>query len=241
MYVGASMVHSGDTFRMFDVNAKRIHLTRDVKMLQKEFYRQDGTVSSDQPHPLDTTFDNLTIFQEERVTGVVSADEVRVNHTAIPPDADDTSLVSSDSLDNDSDDSCEGMPPLERPILDTSTSGDSNENSSFDNWSESPDTTFDATLPDGVRLDPVTVREVDPPLVEDVVDATHLQPGDTVDLNPPIPTVINVTPSATSSLPEQTVTRTRSGRRIHTPSRYRDAGLITFDRPHSYSIFDIED
>ena len=65
MYVGASMVHSGDTFRMFDPNSKRIHLTRDVRMLKKIFFRQDGTISSDQPHPLDTTFDNLTIVQEE--------------------------------------------------------------------------------------------------------------------------------------------------------------------------------
>ena len=46
MYVGASTVHSGDTFRMFDPNSERIHLTRDVKMLRKMFYRQDETISS---------------------------------------------------------------------------------------------------------------------------------------------------------------------------------------------------
>ena len=37
MYVGASMLHLGDTFRMFNPMSKRIHLTRDVKILRKMF------------------------------------------------------------------------------------------------------------------------------------------------------------------------------------------------------------
>ena len=146
MYVGASMVHSGDTFRMFDSNSKRIHLTRDVQMLKKMFFRQDGTISSDQPHPLDTTFDNLTIVQDEVVADVVSTDEVRVNNPASPLDPDHTSLVSSTPADDDTIDSGEDMPPLERPFPDDSSTSDD----LGDEWSSSINTTLDATIPDGV-------------------------------------------------------------------------------------------
>ena len=233
MYVGASMVHSGDTVRMFDPNSKRIHLTRDVKMLKKMVHRQDGTVSSDQPHPLDTTFDNLTIVQEEVVTGVVSADEVRVNNTALPPDTDKTSLVSSTSADDDSVDSCEDMPPLARPNLDTSTSSDSDAYS--DNWSNSTATTIDATLPDGAFIHPVSVHEVDSPSVpgsdDDGSDNSPLfrEEGD-------VPTVNTLQEETSAS-----IRRTRSGRRITTSSRFRDDALTTFDGTPQFSIFDIED
>ena len=97
---------------MFDPNTKRIHLTRNVKMLRKMFYRQDGTISSDQPHPVDTTFDNLAIVQEDVVTVLVFTDEVRVNHNALPNNTDNTSLASSSSADDDSVDSNPNMPPL---------------------------------------------------------------------------------------------------------------------------------
>ena len=125
MYVGASMLHSGDTFRMFDPVSKRIHLTRDVKMLRKLFYRQDDTISSDQPHPLDTTFENLTIIQGDEVTGEVSTDEVRVNDAFRQTNVDTDSLASFSSDDDDSVDSCKDMPALERPPPDSSYSSES--------------------------------------------------------------------------------------------------------------------
>ena len=233
MYVGASMKHSGDTFRMFDPVTKRIHMTRDVKMLQKMFYRQDGTIFSDQPHPLDTTFDNLTIVQEDVVPDVVSTDEVRVNINALPPDTDDTSHVSFPSDDDDSDDSCEDMSPLVRPNLDTSTSGDSNHSS--DMWSHSTATTLAATLPDGAFIHPVSVLEVDSPSATGSDDdGSETDPlfreGDDV------PTIITLPDETTAS-----IRRTRSGRRITTPSRFRDAALTMLDGTPKFSIFDIED
>ena len=238
MYVGASIAHSGDTFRMFDPETKRIHRTRDVKMLEKMLYREDHSISSDTPHPLDTTFENLMIVQNAPGIGGKFTAEVRVNNAHNMFNMDNNSLDSS-SVNDESIDSHADMPPLECRAPDLSSNND--DNSSFDDWSDSTATTLDVTLPDGVLLDPVTVREVDPPLDADVVDATHLQPGDAVDFNHPIPHVIEVSTTVPSSLHEQTVTRTRSGRRVQQPSRHRDSGLMTFDRPHSYSIFDIED
>ena len=238
MYVGASLAHSVDTFRMFDAETKRIHLTRDVKMLKKMFYREDHSVSSDISHPLDITFENLMIVQDAPGIEEEFRAEMRVNTAANTFNMENKSNAFS-SASHESIDSHADMPPLERRAPDLSSYSD--DSSSFEDWSNSTATTLDATLPEGVRLNPVTVREVDPPLDVDVVDATNLQPGDTVDLNPPIPTLIEVSTHALSSLHEHTVTRTHGGRRIQPPSRYRDSGLTTFDRPHSYSIVDIED
>ena len=234
MYVGASMVHSGDTFRMFDPNSKRIHLTRDVKMLKKMFFRQDGSISSDQHHPLDTTFENLTIVQEEVVTDAVS-----VNNPAIPIAQDNTSLVSSTSADDNSIDSGDDMPPLTRPSPDdSSTDGDFS-----DNWSSSTDTTLDATIPGGVLFEPITVMEVDEgrgnrenTLEVPVLDATDLQPGEVLDTTVPVPAEIFI-PEQDVSIPR----RTRSGRQVIPPSRYRDTSLTVVDGTPTFSTFDVED
>ena len=241
MYVGASMQHSGDTFRMFDPETKRIHMTRDVKMLQKMFYRQDGTISSDQQHPLDTTFENLNIIREE-VTGDASTTEVSVNNPDPVNDNDETSLVTSNSYDHTPSVSSEEMPGLARRQVDTTMHSDSTASSVLDDWSVSPSASLEDDGPDGVRLAPPEIAtDGDQPETQDAVEAANLPPEDPVPIYPPIPTVINLPPTAEPSDTDDTVPRTRSGRRITTPSRYRDAGLTTFVRPHSYSIFDIED
>ena len=64
MYVGASMHHSGDTYLMFHPLTSRIHKTRDVEFTQKMYYRQDASISSDQPHPLDTSFFDMQLIQD---------------------------------------------------------------------------------------------------------------------------------------------------------------------------------
>ena len=62
MYVGASLTHSGDTSRVFDPSTKRVHHSRNVTFRKKMFYRQDYSISTDQFHPLDTTFEYLPVI-----------------------------------------------------------------------------------------------------------------------------------------------------------------------------------
>ena len=68
MYVGASLTHSGDTYKVFDPLTKRIHHSRNVTFRRKMYCRQDSSVSTDQPHPLDTTFEHVTVIYEDSAT-----------------------------------------------------------------------------------------------------------------------------------------------------------------------------
>ena len=65
MYVGASLVHSHDSFLMYNPSTKRTHISRDVVFTKKMFYREDFSVSSDKEHPLDISFENLRIIVNE--------------------------------------------------------------------------------------------------------------------------------------------------------------------------------
>ena len=96
MYVGASTNHLGDTFRVFDPVTKRVHHSRNVTFRKKTFYRQDMTGSTDQPHPLDNTFEDLPIIY-------LLSD---VSFPVSPPPVLPPVLQPDDDL---------AMPPLKRP------------------------------------------------------------------------------------------------------------------------------
>ena len=75
-----------------------------------------------------------------------------------------------------------------------------------------------------------------PVLEADDLEVPNLRPGEAVDTTTTIPTVITL-PDATSA----SIRRTRSGRRITPPSRFRDAALMTINGTQQFSIFDNED
>ena len=169
----------------------------------------------------------------------MSTDEVRVNDPAIPLAPDHTSLASSTSDDDDKIDSGEDMPPLARPSPDdSSTNGDLS-----DDLSSSTHTTLDATIPNGVLFEPITVLEVEEgcsdgenALDVPVIDATNLQPGEVLDTTVPVPEEMFVPDQDVS-----TTRRTRSGRQVFPPSRYRDTSLTIMDGTPHFSIFDVDD
>ena len=113
MYVGASMHHSGDTYLMFHPATRRIHKTSDVRFTQKMFYRQDFTHSSNQDHPLDTSFYDMHLVPNpvpvlEPTTLPISDNRSTASDTSMPSlmVPDDASLTSLSLIDDDGD---EGM------------------------------------------------------------------------------------------------------------------------------------
>ena len=44
MMVGYAKQHAGDTYRMWDPNTKRVHVTRDVIWLNKMFFKEKSTI-----------------------------------------------------------------------------------------------------------------------------------------------------------------------------------------------------
>ena len=64
IYVGASLTHSGDTYKVSDPMTKRVHHSRNVIFRKKMYYRQDYSVSPDQFHPLNTTFEHLNVLYD---------------------------------------------------------------------------------------------------------------------------------------------------------------------------------
>ena len=94
-----------------------------------------------------------------------------------------------------------------------------------------------------VFSDPITVMEVndgcnerDIDLDVPVLDVTNLQPGEVLDTTVPVPEEILV-PDQDVSTPR----RTRSGRQVIPPSRYRDTSLTIVDGTPHFSIFDVDD
>ena len=105
MYIGASMHHSGDTYLMFFPLTSRIHKTRDVQFTQKMFYRQDSSTSSDQPHPLDTSFLNMHLIQDTVQPLVAPSPDTDSTATSMPSltPRDDASIRTISTVDHDNE------------------------------------------------------------------------------------------------------------------------------------------
>ena len=174
----------------------------------------------------------MLIVQESPAIDSVLPVQVRLNDNEIMFDNENDSLSTS-SGDDESIDSHADMPPLERRDPDLSSYSDSN--LSLDGWSNSTFTTLDATLPDGVDLDPLVVQAVVPDLdILDVAD-TPMHGEDIERRHPPVPDTIEVVTTASADKAGPPITRSsRSGRLVQLPSRCRDTGLTTFERHDTY-------
>ena len=181
IYLGASLLHSGDTFIMFDNDTKRTHLVRNVKMLKKMFFRQDKSISSGQPHPMYTAFENLVIVQDEEVTGDPHTDGVsNLKPDATAFDASDAFSVSSASASSD-----ESVLALIHPAQVESDAVtlrpdylSSYEDSNPDFWTQAMASTMDETDPHGFELD--VLPEYASPADDDVIEVSALPYGATI-------------------------------------------------------------
>jgi Reverse transcriptase (RNA-dependent DNA polymerase) len=50
MFVGYSSLHACDTYRMWDPNSYRVHLTRDIRWLKRMFFKQPDSLQLELPH-----------------------------------------------------------------------------------------------------------------------------------------------------------------------------------------------
>ena len=236
MYLGASLLHSGDTYVMFDNETRRTHLARNVKMLKKMFFRQDKSISSDQPHPLDTSFDHLVIEQEDTVTGDPHTDGV----STVPP-----ASVAFDATDAYSVSTAESLPALILPPAvddqadpelpdDLSSYSDSNP----DSWTQATASTMAETDPYGFELE--DLHDTDPASAladTPIIDVTDLPHGAVIDTSPVPDTVAIPAPSE-----GEWHTVTRTGRHVRRPDRFRttDTTAVLVDSSY-YSVFDLSD
>ena len=247
LYVGASMHHSGDTYLMFSPHTSRIHKTRDVVFTNKMYYRQDGSPSSDQKHPLDTSFFDMHLISD--------TPPVPAPPPPIATDDDDTADTSMPSLVPRDD--------ISLPTLSTVDSDHKND----DLWGSLPSSVQfadphaqspPASAPDDGWQGPDISDPVDELEMPDlpIIDATNVRPGEAIDseINA-IPTEINIVGGSSESYavlsdssggrsPQEEAfhTVTRRGRHVRKPSRYREpeTEAITIANNY-YSVFDIED
>ena len=172
---------------MFDYDTKRTHLARNVKMLKKMFFRQDKSISSVQPHPLDTTFDHLIIEQDEEVTGDPHTDGVsNLPSASAAFDASDAFSVSSTG----------SLPPLIPPPeedLDADTVPpedlSSYTDSNSDSWTQATASTMAKTDPYSFQLD--ALPDSSAPDDAATIDVTALPHGAAIDTSP-VPVTIDV-------------------------------------------------
>ena len=229
MYVGVSPAHSFDTFLMYNPSTKRVHISRDVQFTKKMFFRQDFSTSTDQYHPLDTSFENLTITVDtDEESSLPAAPELAATDPVLIPDDDDAL-----------------SPPLEeRSVTTTDPTINTLAQSSSD--SESVMSIFNA--------DTVFVHPNDPPPLPSVSSPEEEEVP--VFVSNHVPEVIEFIQSSESELqldnesegnnsssdshPFHTVTR--RGRKVFKPKRYQQAesnALALYTNP--YSIFDLDD
>ena len=172
---------------MFDTETKRTHLARNVKVRKKMFFRQDKSISSDQPHPFDTTFDDLIIVQDEEVTGDPHTDGVSSNPPVVATiDVSDAfSVVSSESSS-----SSESMSAFMRPTADPDPIVPMDDTSSDDDsdaydWTQATASTMAETDPFGFDLADLPPQSEDyAPVDEDVIEISALPNGTPIDTSP---------------------------------------------------------
>ena len=62
MFVGYAVNHAGDYYRIYDNNTERVHLTRDIRWLNRMYFAVDGVRQEDM-----TVFDEFDEDEEEYI------------------------------------------------------------------------------------------------------------------------------------------------------------------------------
>ena len=204
-FLGNSLPHPPNTFRMFDPNTGRVNVTQDVVWMNKMFYREDYEPTTEADHQQDIT-----------LTGMMELLSIHQNYEPDPEEQQEPEQHEDESSDTDDD----------------------------------------ATIPDLIQREPV---ELDPPKDTETNDdlSTGTPPiheDNDLSFSTPAPMpVVHVSSSSTSSSVEGDVsalfqdeeanwhTVTSKGRKVRTPSRFRESAAPAVESNIYAALSDSED
>ena len=117
MFVGYALNHASDCYRMYDQNTKRVHVTRDVRWLERMYFDTEGKVKLNNESEIDDDDLDIEIETLEARKGSATsiAPNIPTTTTTTQPNAPTTDNESSDeSSDEDAIESSEPIEPSTR-------------------------------------------------------------------------------------------------------------------------------